>query len=502
MSVDTSTNIKKRQKRIAATIDLMCQAVLDSVRMPDGYEVAPLNLHFSNPETERNFQRETLAMEIPIARLSVLLGCAMLGAFVIMDWYVTPKYFWTFLEIRLLFGCPLLVALIPISLLDIGNEARRRVIACSLFIPNISVLWMLAIASPQVAALYYVGLIVIMCFLVCLWRMGHREPLAASLMSVIVFNLVASTDGMERSTLVTANFFLIGSALTFVYLAYSRELFQRRAFAGNDILKRERIEIERLSREAEAANRAKSAFIATMNHELRTPLNAIIGFSEILHMDSIPIEPGQRKEYARDIHDSGQHLLKLINDILDISRAEAGMIQRIDDAFSPYNEAETVVRMLRERARRANIDLSMSEFPRNLLLNADSRLYRQALTNLVANAIKFTPEGGVVTISARTGDGEFSVCVTDTGIGIAAEELEQMFEPFTQSDNSLTRRFEGSGLGLAIVRQIAIVHGGRAWLESKYGRGTSATIAFPETLISIHRTEPHSAATSEARQSA
>lgn len=459
------------------------QAALDMFRMPSGYEVSYKSLRFLRPELEAAYQTETLSKEIPLARIAILIGCVMLGTFILLDWFIARDSLFHFLAIRLLFGCPLLLALIPLSLLPVSQENRRSLLSLSLIVPNISILWMIAIAPERVAELYYVGLILTMCFLVCLWRMGYVAPSLSSFATVAAYNVIMAYKDVPAESLVAANFFLNGAALTFIYLSYSREVVQRREFARTDILRRERIELERLGEEAEAANKAKSAFIATMNHELRTPLNAIIGFSDILHNGSIPLKEERKREYAKDIHDSGQHLLELINDILDLSRGEAGMIQRDDEVFSPAEEAERVVRMLRERAARGDIELSIGDFPRDLHLEADARLFRQVLTNFVTNAVKFTPAGGTVTVTARgTLDG-FRVEVIDTGIGIAEHELEKMFEPFCQSDNSDTRRYEGTGLGLAIVRQIAEVHGGRAWLESEIGHGTRAIIEFPTNLI-------------------
>ncbi len=233
--------------------------------------------------------------------------------------------------------------------------------------------------------------------------------------------------------------------------------------------------------EAEAANAAKTAFLANMSHELRTPLNAILGFSDIIAMQSLgPGAIARYSEYAGDINTSGAHLLSLINDLLDIAKIEAGKMEidpRPLDAAMALREIERLM-MPRVRARNQT---AIYAVPRDLpLVIADERAFRQMALNLISNAVKFTPEGGRIDIACHgTEDGGMLLQVADNGPGIAPDKIERVFQPFSQIDNRYGRQSGGTGLGLALVRGMAELHGGRAWLESERGHGTTASVYFP-----------------------
>ncbi len=237
--------------------------------------------------------------------------------------------------------------------------------------------------------------------------------------------------------------------------------------------------------EARGANRSKTEFLANVSHELRTPLNAIIGFSEIIH-DEIygPITPHQYREYAGDIRDSGRHLLDLINDILDVSKIEAGKLELHESVVEVGAIVETTIRIVKPRADAGNLELTVNVPDVPPALYADERALKQILLNLLSNAVKFTPEGGRVTVAVRGGDrGEISISVSDTGIGIAAEEIPRVLQPFRQVDSALNREYEGTGLGLSLAKSLVELHGGRLELESELGAGTIVTAVFPGERI-------------------
>ena len=232
--------------------------------------------------------------------------------------------------------------------------------------------------------------------------------------------------------------------------------------------------------QAEIANRAKSEFLANMSHELRTPLNAIIGFTEILRDERLrPDDPEQSDSYLEDIHTSGQHLLSLINDILDLSKVETGNARLNEDEIDLERIFATCLRLVAPRAEGLELEAKLPEAPRPLL-TADPRLVKQILTNLLSNAVKFTPTGGRVELAAWIAeDGGYVLQVADTGIGMAAEDIPQALARFKQLEGQHSRQFEGTGLGLPLAKSLVELHGGSLHLESELGAGTTAQVRFP-----------------------
>jgi two-component system, NarL family, sensor histidine kinase BarA len=235
------------------------------------------------------------------------------------------------------------------------------------------------------------------------------------------------------------------------------------------------------------SNRLKSDFLATMSHELRTPLNSILGFSEVLLSGNALTDKQQR--WVRNIQSSGDKLLNLINDILDLAKIEAGKMQvRLED-FSCHDVCEGLLNMFRPLAEKKNIDLRGQIDPGIPVLRQDVTKLQQILQNLLSNAIKFTPEGGRVLLRAEADAGSVVLTVTDTGVGIAPEEQELVFEKFRQSGNPLTRVHAGTGLGLSIVRELAKLLGGEVTLRSELGRGSTFTVRLPLQLSEEPRLE-------------
>jgi signal transduction histidine kinase len=237
-------------------------------------------------------------------------------------------------------------------------------------------------------------------------------------------------------------------------------------------------EIEQKSRELEAVSRHKSEFLANMSHELRTPLNAIIGFSEVLGERMFGELNEKQEEYLKDIHASGQHLLSLINDILDLSKIEAGRMELELTDFDLPTAIDNALTLVRERAGRRGIALHQVADEGLGQIRGDERKLRQVLLNLLSNAIKFTPEGGRIDVRAVLGDGVVEVSVTDTGVGIAPEDQEAIFEEFRQVGTA-DKKVEGTGLGLALSRKFIELHGGRIWVQSQMGVGSTFTFTIP-----------------------
>jgi signal transduction histidine kinase len=237
-------------------------------------------------------------------------------------------------------------------------------------------------------------------------------------------------------------------------------------------------ELKRLYRELETASRHKSEFLASMSHELRTPLNAIIGFSQMLREGMVGEVNEKQEEYLDDIISSGNHLLSLINDMLDLSKIEAGQVELQIAPFSLRDVLESGVSMVKERATRIGVGLTLESDPDEDVVEADERRIRQVVFNLLSNAVKFTPEGGNVIVSSARVNGELQVSVSDTGPGIAADDQARIFEDFQQTDLG-ARQLEGTGLGLALSKRLIELHGGRIWVESELGNGSMFTFALP-----------------------
>ncbi len=252
-----------------------------------------------------------------------------------------------------------------------------------------------------------------------------------------------------------------------------------------DIAARHRIEAELIAAKqvSDAANRAKTQFLANMSHELRTPLNAVIGFAEALESGIFGAMSGKQTEYVGDIRRSGQHLLSLINDILDTTKIESGKYVLHQEDLAVGELIGECLRQMEPLAVEKGVTLTAA-LPASLpILHADARAVRQILLNLLSNAVKFTPPGGRIAVEADRAARSLRLRVSDTGIGIPALELEQVMEPFHQVDNSHTRRYAGTGLGLPLVKSLVELQDGRFVLSSVLGRGTTATVLFPQSRL-------------------
>jgi signal transduction histidine kinase len=244
------------------------------------------------------------------------------------------------------------------------------------------------------------------------------------------------------------------------------------------------IEVTLALEAAAAASQAKSQFLAAMSHELRTPLNAIIGFSEMLNREMFgSLGDVRYRDYARNIFDSGNHLLGLINDVLDFSKLEAGRFELQDEAVDVAKIVTDTAAIIGQQAERGSLHLSLDLAQPLPRVRADGRRLRQILLNLISNAIKFTPEGGDVKVSAAIVDGDLVFVVADTGIGMSADDIPKALTRFGQIDSSFSRKYDGTGLGLPLSKRLAELHGGSLQIESVLGNGTTVTVRLPRERV-------------------
>lgn len=276
----------------------------------------------------------------------------------------------------------------------------------------------------------------------------------------------------------------LGIVITFVLLYLALFLTSRKTEKIINKQHEEKLVLEKAKTIAEAQNQQKSMFLANVSHELRTPLNAIIGFSEIIKDEVMgAVGHPQYKEYINDINSSGVHLLSLINDILDYSKAEARKldVEVVDVDLSKI--AHSCMRLVEPRANEARVKLTENMPERHVVLKADPKRMKQIILNLLSNAVKFTPEDGEVTLSIKEEplEGQIVLVVTDTGIGISQKDISKAMSPFGQIDSSLSRRYEGTGLGLPLTKKLTEIMGGKFDIKSEVGLGTTVTLIFSTT---------------------
>ena len=290
-------------------------------------------------------------------------------------------------------------------------------------------------------------------------RMNDRRPIAGKKKSGETFHAEGSISKVEEN----------GETFFTVILRDETERIRNEA------------KLKQATFDAEFANRSKSAFLANMSHELRTPLNAIIGFSSLLmESDTIHLDDDKQREYSKDIHESGQHLLGLISDLLDLSKIESGKAALNEQQVSPLTIIQSSINFIKVRADENNIKVVVDDVAEDIEIDADARMLKQMLVNLLSNAVKFTPKGGeIVVITGQLENGDYSIKVRDTGIGIAEKHIDEVILPFWQVDSKHERANEGTGLGLPLVKSLIELHGGAMNVKSQIGVGTTVELIIP-----------------------
>lgn len=462
------------------------QAPVDSLfsEQAADYTVEPIRLRFRQPDLEHRFNVDNFAKQVGLLRLSIALGAVIFAVYAVFDPFVIPEITHEAWAIRLGLACPLLLLIVAISYMPGFSYRHQALLSLAMCIPGLAVVGMIAIASSPGNYLYYAGILIILTYVNCLWRLRYYYSIAMSVLTCGAYEFVVLfVNPIPTNMLINNNAFLIFGVGVSVFVNYVQEHKLRQSFVDNEKLRAEQRRSERLLSRSEAANRAKNDFLAIMSHELRTPLNAIIGFSEIISNQMFgPVGQAKYVDYAGDIRASGAHLLSIINDILDISKAEAGKLQLEEEPIDPVEALNRTMRMFRQRASELGVDLTFRVRDDIPWLIADPRLFNQVAINLTSNALKFTPESGSVRVELGVdAAGDLVLSVKDTGIGIKASDTKRIFEPFVQVEDAMSRTQQGTGLGLPLVRKIMSLHGGTVELESTVGEGTTVSATFPKS---------------------
>ncbi len=466
-----------------------------------GYRLRRLTGEFADPSREHAFRTAHARDARLLNRIAIGIVAFAAVVRIATEYFIygpVPTFF-NLLTLRviviglLLLVFPLTSARQPFWVTDLGVFGLQVLLAtavCSAFliIPSAFLLERVSVQSVTVLLLVIGQYLFIV----------NRVPFAAVAgvaTSVLYFAATLATGRLSGSAL-GLEVFVHAIANAFgIFTVYRAAVLRRRQFALNeaqaDLNRRLEAQARQLAAQAQElehardaalrANGAKSEFLAYMSHELRSPMNAIVGFSEMMKREVMgPISPPKYREYADDIHGSARHLLSLINDILDLSKAEAGKLQLNEDQVDVAAAAEAAHRLVEVRAEDAHILLRKKLAPSLPPLHGDGRMVKQMTLNLLSNAIKFTPPRGTVTLSAGRGDdGALFVAVADTGPGIAAKDIPRILEAYGRTASAERGATEGTGLGLTLVKAMIELHGGALEIESTPGRGSTFTLRFP-----------------------
>ena len=439
-------------------------------------------LRFIDPGIEDAYRTDTLNQSRRIVCLYLVGAAALYLAFGFLDWVVGGSVTGELWFIRYAIVCPIFLGTALLISIPAFDRYAQVVLSAAMTAPGLRVIAMTSIMPPPFNSRYYAGLIMVVIYGSSFVRLRFLHSTVISISLVALYEAVALLiNPIPQEEFLNNNFFLVMATAVGLFSSYIQELYIRRTFKAQRIIEAKSAAANAFALEAEKANRAKSEFLANMSHELRTPLNAIIGFSDVLRSELFgPVGSERYAEYIRDINDSGKHLLDIINDILDLAKAEAGKLSLREQDTDLLRCAEDAMRMCRARAFASNVHLRLSFVHQSVCCLVDERLIRQILLNLLTNAIKFSHAGGQVTVSVRVDPARrVFMAVKDTGIGIAPDDIARVQKPFEQVETSLSRRYGGTGLGLPLTRKLAELHDGEMIIDSEIGRGTTVTIALP-----------------------
>ncbi|MGA0600871.1 ATP-binding protein [Caulobacter sp. KR2-114] len=444
-------------------------------------------LRFRDPVTEAEFSRRAFADFLTSIRAYLVAGAVLYFSFGILDVIAGGYATGEMLAIRYGVVCPILFGIFVATFLPWFQRFGQLALSTAMLASGLGVVAMTAIMPPPFNSQYYAGVIMVVIYCGSLIRLKFHYSVLITLFLVASYQVAALwLNPIPRPLLISNDFFLCMAAGVGMFSGYVQEFHIRKAYVGRQT-------VEGALRAADAANEAKSAFLATMSHEIRTPLNGVLGMVQALRAE--PLTGGQQAQ-LKVIGESGEMLLAILNDILDLSKIEAGRLELEMLDFDLDALALGLAGAFEPLAGAKGLAFELVVEPgAGGAWRGDPLRVRQILYNLASNAVKFTAAGGVGVRLAPTDEG-LRITVSDTGIGMSPEQVDRLFDKFVQADSSMTRRFGGAGLGLAICRQLCRAMGGRIEVESAPGAGSRFTVELP---LARGRLEPPGAAAGDSQ---
>jgi len=434
----------------------------------------PLTLKFESGQLERQFVDSMYQVDTLYARVGSLLAILMYGIFAILDLWVVPDFAHLTWTIR--FSVIVLFTIVlALSFTRQFRKFHQLILFISALVGGGGLIVMIFYITEAQGYLYYPALVIAFVFFYTLLGLRFINALVANVVILVLYNIVVVYfKNLPFYMLINNNFFLIGAAMVIATAGYIIEQQRRISFLKSLML-------EKLRKQAEEANVAKSRFFASMSHELRTPLNAIIGYSEMLLEDERATTDRPWSRDLASIETAGRHLLRLINNVLDLAKIESGKIELVPEKIRVREMVDrieaTVLPLAAKNRNRLVIDISHA--PGSIVL--DAMRLEQVLINLLSNACKFTEEGDI-TLAIHTQDQEVVFSVQDTGIGLSDDQAQSLFRDFAQADASISRDYGGTGLGLSISRQLVELMGGTISVSSKPGVGSNFVVTVSRAL--------------------
>lgn len=445
-------------------------------------ELNMFSLRFHNRMAERRFLCRHMLDSRPVIRLGLLAGAALYGLFGILDILIMSESVQKFWIIRFGFVFPVVFGVLALTYHRDFVRCAQAGLSLAMLASGMGIIAMTVVGQPPASHWYYAGLIMVVIYCASVLRIHHVYSLAVSMILFGCYQVSAFfLNPVPYGVLLSNNFFLAMAIAVGATVNYVQEIYLRLNYLQTRMLMYEKAVSERLRRRADAANKAKTEFLASMSHELRTPLNAIIGFSEIVKEEILgPLGTRRYKSYAEDIYSSGTHLLNIIGDMLDLATAEAGKLSFVECEVDVCKIVDECLRMFQVPDISHGLKISASLPPDCIIVTADPGRLRQVIINLVSNGVKFTEKGGDVSVALWIDQaGSCVLNVSDSGIGMAPEDLGNATQPFYRAGNPYTSGRGGAGLGLPLVQKIVEQHGGQLTIDSKPGQGTVVTMRLP-----------------------